>query len=129
MESGRRQSSGIIPMSDAPLFFRNKSFVSDSIGDDTILVNIHTGAYYSLTPLAGRVWNSLGQSPLPLPQDTHPVAATLLEEGLIGIQEGATIEAVSIPADELFIKYTDMADILMADPIHDVDDDGWPILR
>ncbi len=29
----------------------------------------------------------------------------------------------------LLHKYTDMQDLLLLDPIHDVDDDGWPVAK
>jgi hypothetical protein len=114
----------------SPVFIRrSKSFVGDSIGDVTIVVNIVDGTYYSLTPQGGRVWALASETPQMLAEDLFGTAAILARETIIEVTDGdLTQTPLPEPAD-VFAKYTDMADILMADPIHDVDDDGWPTLR
>jgi hypothetical protein len=116
-------------MSGEPLFRRSKSHVGDSIGDDTIVVNILNGTYYSLTSDASQVWQTVNETPSPLPTELHGPAFVLSQEGIIDVVEGSLAGQSGLKAEDFFTKYSDMADILMADPIHDVDDDGWPILR
>lgn len=115
---------------NSPVFIlRSKSFVGDSIGDDTIVVNIVDGTYYSLTPQAGRVWALASETPQAIAEELHPVAAVLAHENIIEVTDGDLGHTPLLDPADVFAKYTDMADILMADPIHDVDDDGWPSLR
>lgn len=116
-------------MSPHPAFRRNKAFVGDSIGTDTIVINIHTGTYYSLEPAAGEVWNLVGTADTVLPEPLLPPAIALAVEGIL--ESGGEQSVMTSGSSEaiFFKKYTDMADILMADPIHDVDKDGWPSLR
>lgn len=66
----------------------------------------------------------------------------LVSEGLITVENSAALEALSgassapqkavsecgLPKFELQI-YTDMQDLLLLDPIHDVESEGWPVAR
>lgn len=108
---------------------RAKPFVGDTIGEDTIVINIETGSYYSLTPSGGQVWALSGPAPAEVPAELQPSAWSLVSEGIITLAEGSGKISDSGAAEPAFTKYTDMSDILLADPIHDVDDEGWPKLR
>lgn len=66
----------------------------------------------------------------------------LISEGLITVENSAALEVLSevssapqntvsecgLPNFELQI-YTDMQDLLLLDPIHDVESEGWPVAR
>ncbi len=103
----------------------NRPDVLDEVFDgEAVLVNLRTGRYYSLDAAATAVWRAVVAGE-PLPDGTAGFARRLVEEELaVGdIPEGA--EAAGEPVMEVF---TDMEDILLLDPIHDVDYDaaGFP---
>jgi hypothetical protein len=54
----------------------------------------------------------------------------LLHEGLLISVPSGIVECSVEPAAtaELFEKFTDIADLLLSDPIHHVDERGWPVL-
>jgi len=111
-------------------FRRGKAYVGDSIGDDTIVINIENGTYYSLGKSAGEAWNATGKEDVSLPDDLVEAAVALSDEGILEFSGDISAATTSTSSSEsFFTKYTDMADILQADPIHDVDKDGWPTLR
>lgn len=107
------------------VFSQSKVAISDTIGTDTIVINIDSGAYYSLTPLGAQAWaNALAGSPLQ--QDELAAARTLCAEGLLQSETGC---AADLDPNLVFEKYTDMESLLIADPIHEVDEQGWPKLK
>ncbi len=105
--------------------------VSDTLESDTIVIDIRSGAYYTLTPATGPLWLAIqsdsvyefGQDP-----ESDALVKALLAEGLLTTD--ATVDYVDIAGTaDAFIKYTDMQDLLLADPIHEVDESGWPVVN
>jgi len=107
---------------------QSKEFIGDTIGDDTILINLKSGAYYSLTTIGGLVWAKVLGGEIEFSSDEAPGLAAMTAEGIF---EGASVAALSAEVDAsiAFLKYTEMSELLLADPIHEVDEDGWPKLR
>ncbi|MGV1034803.1 MAG: hypothetical protein ACOYBP_06235 [Microbacteriaceae bacterium] len=107
-------------------FTANKGFIGDTIGTDTILINLSTGAYYAMTPLGGAVWAKAvaGEQ---LVDAERSVAVALVHEGIL--ETSGELLVPGAPTEDVFLKYTDMSELLMADPIHEVDEDGWPKLK
>jgi hypothetical protein len=104
---------------------KSKYIVSDTIGNDTIIININTGAYYSLTDAGCVVWKLIEEKSFEA-CDPNQVRS-FIKEGLIeaeGYPAGLAEEA-----NKMFTKYVDMEALLIADPIHEVDEQGWPKLR
>jgi hypothetical protein len=128
--------------------------IQEVIDGEAIIADLGRGFYYSLDPIGSRVWDALisGCSPgevsaalavqFPLERDTIAqgivdLIERLLREELIvrREQEGATvnragellagISAAAFVAPVLS-KYTDMEQLLLLDPIHEVDETGWP---
>ena len=102
--------------------------ISDTLEADTIVINVQTGAYYTLTEPASRLWAEVQSDGACEVDDlAEPVLRALVDEGLlVGSWEGATAAADSSIA---FSRYTDMEELLLADPIHEVDAEGWPVLK
>ena len=91
---------------------------------EAVLVNLRTGRYYALDAAATEVWRAVVAGE-PLPEGSGAFAHRLVEEEL-AVSDGALPEPDGEgPTMQVF---TDMADILLLDPIHDVDYDasGWP---
>jgi hypothetical protein len=134
---------------------RNQQVINETLDNETIIINLETGVYYSLNSTASLVWKGLSFG-IPVHTisaqlaDRHPEATdveanvqkfiTFLEfEQLIAAtvagnvdMDGFTNEVASYtkgylpPAIE---KYEDMQEMLLADPIHEVEEDGWPKMK
>jgi len=116
------------------------------IDGEVIVIHFDTGDYYSLTGTGVDLWQMLAK-----PQNLRNIRArfadwsinaetsvkrfmtALVEEGLIEVTSapgGATVAAEAIPfRDPVIEKYSDMKTILLADPIHDVQEEGWPKVK
>jgi len=139
----------------ADLVVDDRHVVHETIDDETIIIHLGTGAYYSLDGSATAVW---GPAAAGVPGDriaaaicsAHPeddpqritAAVTalldrLVEEGLLVESPGAAtaadpvIEGVGpVFADPVLQKYTDMQEFMLVDPLHEVDEQaGWPNVK
>jgi hypothetical protein len=133
--------------------------ILDEVFDgEAVLINMRTGCYYSLDPFATELWRTLapgrrtvtasrivaanhGVETEEIMELLSPFVARLREEGLlVGIEreveeqadgaEGQTPPEWS-PGVPKMERFDDIADLLLIDPIHDVDldGDGWPVIR
>ncbi len=126
--------------------------VHETIDDETILVNLQTGAYYSLKGSGPDIWALLvagcseddvvGELRRRHPNDGGTVARSTLAlieqlraDGLLEevpangsdappAPERATVSGRFEPP--VCERYTDMENFIRMDPIHDVGDGGWP---
>jgi Coenzyme PQQ synthesis protein D (PqqD) len=129
--------------------------VGETIDDETILVHLETGAYYSLKGSGSRIWTLLiaGLSEEHIvdelrrrhPHDEAQVAVAtfalieqLHDEGLleeVGLSgESAPSPPEGTPPAEpfeppVFERFTDMENFLRVDPIHEAGEGGWPHAR
>ena len=124
--------------------------ISETLDGETIIINLETGTYYSMNETASLVWNDLQsgysiqkieehmgvlfeiqdknikQSILDfikiLEADNLIIGSEVISD--VSVQNEAVHQKpYSVPAIE---KYEDMQEMLLADPIHDVDVAGWP---
>ena len=128
----------------------DQNIVSDLFGDEVVLVNLETGVYYSLRGSAAQIWirienhfnvNEILESLRLLYSDFEKDGESeitrfiqeLIDKKLIkqidNLEQGTLIadrldKPYSIPIMEM---YSDMQDILLLDPVHDVDQTGWPL--
>jgi hypothetical protein len=127
----------------------------ERVDDEVIAINLATGAYFSMTGAAADCWTLLvgGTAPdaaaqalaerygtdLSLVQaDVSSLAGRLVEEGLLAERptaNGSGRDQVVLPAQApgtyrtpALEKFDDMEELLLLDPIHDVDSAGWPLL-
>lgn len=125
--------------------------IGEVIDDEAIIVNLDTGAYYSLNGSGSEIWSLLQQQSsiralVESLKKLHSGRTTSIErvvleflgsleaEGLICLADETaphTLPPVTASAGQpftkpAFTKYTDMAELLLLDPIHDVDEEGWP---
>ncbi len=136
-------------------FYASPTVVSESFDDEVILVNLSRGNYYSLRGSAAWLWQTLenGASIEGLAQQLmaqyvvdEPTATQALTTFAAQLQEQELIATTSetpsvlrqVPTlvdRQAFVPpvlevYTDMADLLALDPIHDVNPaSGWPIAK
>ena len=126
--------------------------IHEIIDGEAVLVNLESGSYYSIDSVGAVVWDYVEKG-LNSSQIVEAVAAQfegeqadittgiqqllddLQAEQLIVVSE-ATSANGHIPTTNrqpklpfetpILHKYTDMEDLLLLDPIHDVDESGWP---
>lgn len=126
------------------------SVVSETIDGEVIIMNLKTGNYYSSDKVGAVVWGWIeaGKSTSEIAKlalERYDVSAAALETALAAfferlvteelVRETPMANGVAVLAGnsghERFIApelnaYTDMQDLLLLDPIHDVDEVGWP---
>jgi hypothetical protein len=131
--------------------------VHEVIDGETIIFHLTTGVYYSLTGAGTEVWMllQLGGTALEITEEVaryyhvrredleQPVAqllAELLQEQLIvpapsTLTDTAPVLTGSDSPHRPFAlpslkKYDDMQDLLLIDPVHDVEEQqGWPVTK
>jgi len=135
--------------------FRTNSpgVIGEVLDGEAIIVSLETGAYYSLSGVGADIWTAAQAGatlaalmtwvtahyegePDVIADDVTALVEELLSEGLLVTGSVVTTENTpesSLPAAErppfvkpILEKYTDMADLLLLDPIHEVDAQGWP---
>jgi len=121
--------------------------ISEVFDDEVVAINFETGSYYGMRGTARDIWNAL-DSEIALDTlaaryqgDAGTIAAEverflerLLDEHLVAPRSGAPSAAGGSPPVETRIPwqspaleiYKDMQDLLLLDPIHEVDETGWP---
>ena len=134
------------------------STVHERFGDETVILNLDLGSYYSAQGTGTVIWNlvSDGASEAAIQQHMRAeyagsgdeiasatakfldqlVAELLVEPDNIVDGNGGQAPAIAGAANKantfslpLLQKYTDMEEMLLLDPIHEVDEHGWPSAR
>lgn len=124
--------------------------VLETVDEETIIVNLDTGSYYDLNHSGGRILQALGGGcgldeavgrvagdyGVEVSQLAGPAAALLQQfedEGIIvagELDQTAAANGSAPPAKPYeapaLTKYTDMQELLLLDPVHEVDGAGWP---
>jgi len=142
-------------MSNKVYKINDSKAISETIDGETIIINLETGFYYSVNKTATVIWNEIKNSNSiknisqiflnhfevdinTAEKSVSEIIGLFLKDDLIleldsdifpNIREqqtGIMKEIFIIPRIE---KYDDMAGALLADPIHDVNEDGWPNLK
>jgi Coenzyme PQQ synthesis protein D (PqqD) len=126
--------------------------IFEAFEDETVLINLDSGNYYSFSGSGALIWDCIvsGESiasVIEYLQERFADAADivlsvedfvreLVEENLIVKNSSKTAKNVKQARAEIPMlarferpvlhKYSDMQDLLLLDPIHEVDETGWP---
>lgn len=128
--------------------------VLETVDEETIIVNLDSGCYYDLNHSGGRILAALaggaeqgeaarsvaadyGIDDAALGDAVAELAAQLVAEGILvedtaaanggGFPGSAAATPPSRPYEAPALgRYTDMQELLVLDPIHEVDESGWP---
>lgn len=133
--------------------------IQETIEGEAVIVNLVSGNYYSLDKVGADVWGNIenGKSveeileviprlyrgdPAVMETSVKSLIDDLVKEDLIvpdastaggspqspssGTVETQTLEEFEAP---VLKKYSDMQDLLLLDPIHEVDEGGWPNVK
>jgi hypothetical protein len=122
---------------------------AEEVDGEVIAINLSTGAYYSLVGWSAWVWQCLVEgastdrigSELERASGSAPtveledfVEQLLAERLIVDATEANTDATVTLPdppalefRELTFERHTDMADLILLDPVHDVEaSEGWP---
>jgi len=127
--------------------------VHETIDGETVIVNLENGIYYSLLNSGLDIWNLIETGanfeeitsamiarydgpPESIKKNTNELLIALQKEGLVQVSSikrsvSQTPKALreggkQIYEPPLLEKYSDMKELLLLDPIHEVDEEGWP---
>jgi len=144
-------------MTDVSKCFRinHPNIISEVMDGEAIIVNLETGAYYSLRGVGTHIWEAVTAGATcdevtatlvaqysGAPSTIRSAVAGLIDELaherlIVATIETNGAESSRLPnasfagaqlpfAAPILQRYTDMAELLLLDPIHEVDQVGWP---
>jgi hypothetical protein len=127
--------------------------ILEDFSDEVVIVNLASGNYYSIDAVGAEIWAMIQSQaaageitthlsreyegdPTTIGQAVTKFIGELLSENLIvpeatAIAENPKLEPAMSRERGPFTapvlhKYTDMQELLLVDPIHEVDETGWP---
>ncbi len=138
-----------------PLRANTPDVVAETVDGEALIVNLRTGCYYTASGAAEAVWSLLcgGETTeaatralaaqfdgdgRDLSGYVAGLRAKFLDEELLVAAAGPGDGPVARPAPaarqpflaETLTKFTDMQELLILDPVHDVEEEaGWPAAR
>ena len=130
-----------------PYVMNEPAVVGEVIAGEAIVINLDSGNYYSMEGSASYIWEqvimgagaaaiaqALSQSEgaeADLEKVVQAFVDRLLQEALIRVEPTAPVQTTQVnftgryTAPKLNV-FTDMQSLLLLDPIHQVDNAGWP---
>ncbi|CAN5635302.1 PqqD family protein [soil metagenome] len=123
----------------------------ERVEDEVIAINLATGTYFSLRGSAADVWSLLiqdadvdgvstamsdayGVDTTVVVADVKNFVDDLIEAGLLVRHSDAIAVPATLPVAKTgylaptLETYDDMEELLLLDPIHEVDEAGWPVI-
>jgi Coenzyme PQQ synthesis protein D (PqqD) len=126
--------------------------IFEAFEDETVLINLDSGNYYSFSGSGALIWDRIvsGESIASvieylqerfrgrdgIASAVDDFVRELAEENLISEDSGRAAKNIKQERIEIgtltqferpvLQKYSDMQDLLLLDPIHEVDETGWP---
>lgn len=142
-------------MGEGGLRVNSPHVIHETIDGEVIVINLASGNYYSVKGSGAEIWDVIESSPGAdestiaaaaaarfgrSPEEVAPDIADFLEALQREELVAATANGTRVPpaptngtADgsrafepPLLEKYTDMQDLVLLDPVHEVDGAGWP---
>ena len=133
------------------MYFLNPRLAADVFDGEYIIANLDTGLYYSVHGLVVSLIKGLPfQEPESEIQElakAFPDQSTAIEQELTNVLKELVDENIILenttpapntspvcvaPSEYIpskFNRYADMQDLLLLDPIHDVDEEGWTVQK
>jgi hypothetical protein len=125
------------------------NIIRETFDDEAVIVNLDSGAYYSLQGAAAVIWTLLERGcsesaiggrliqqytgePGEIQQQCRAFLQQLIDERLViaAADAGAELPEASGPVKPFeapaLAKFSDMQELLLLDPIHETDETGWP---
>ncbi|HEU5439338.1 MAG TPA: PqqD family protein [Ktedonobacterales bacterium] len=139
---------------DTYLRINSPAVIHETLDGEVVIINLDSGTYYSLDATGAAIWERIGPqanieriaAELAAQSDAPPAEATatvlafceeLAREGLVveaAAEDAAELDAPPAVGGErtavfpvpALQKFTDMQDLLLLDPVHEVAEAGWP---
>jgi hypothetical protein len=142
-------------VTDSTFEVNEPTVISETIDGETVIINLASGTYYSLKHAGAAIWAAIQQSASlgaiaamvrsryhvdshDIEHEISTLVQRLVEENLVRPTFGdvSTLAACAALPEErrapflapVLDKFTDMEAMLLLDPVHDVDEKGWPNL-
>lgn len=127
--------------------------IREFFDDEAVIVNLELGIYYSLDPIGAMIWGLIEQGAsntqiveklsqtfklsTNIEKDIEEFIDLLLAEELIAATDKTFLASLDFINKDNKLnyskptlnKYTDMQELLLLDPIHEVDGEGWPNIK
>jgi hypothetical protein len=113
--------------------------VHETIDGEVVIIHLGTGVYYSIRGRGVALWQGAAAGATSdrlaqfAPAEAEQFLSELELEGLVEQASGGddAWRAGDESADEppVLERFTDMEDLLLLDPVHEVDGQGWPHAR
>jgi hypothetical protein len=126
----------------------------DRLHDEVIIINVRNGTYYAASGTAADVWTLISQGASVaeaakrlasaysaneklILDEVDECVKMLLRSGLVEPGNGRVRKMTPVLPDgaraawtkPIFEEHTDMWELIKLDPIHEVDEVGWPIAK
>jgi hypothetical protein len=138
------------------LVINSRKIVHETVDGEVIIINLETGAYYQLVAVGADLWRGIEQG---VPRAQLPVVIArrygipvddaraglegfldeLVREEIVAQEPTPDDAGIAVAFDDgseagpyappTLAKFTNMSDLLLLDPIHDVSEQGWPNRR
>lgn len=132
---------------------RDRNIVSEIIDEEAIILDLNSGMYFSAESVGAVIWDgivcgfeaaqikqrilqSFSADPVGLDADFENFAACLLANKLVDVAHAAPLPSgdwsIPLPAARrgygppILNRYDDLQELALLDPIHDVEEVGWP---
>ena len=143
-------------MADRKLRVNSPQVIHETIDGEVIIIDLSTGTYFSAKGSAAEMWEAIHASPgvseesiaaavataydvspQAIAGDVHAFVSELLGEHVVALADAEAGDAVTASIERTgasgapfappkLEKYTDMQDLVLLDPVHQVDATGWP---
>lgn len=123
----------------------------ETFDQETVIVNLEKGYYYSLEKVGAKIWQEIekgatSEQIVEVIQQIYNAPFFQIEEEVLSLIQKLQQEELILPSScylkdfflpvsselsytsPLLCKYSDMQDLLLLDPIHEVDATGWPLI-
>jgi hypothetical protein len=142
-------------MAEGGLRVNSPHVIHETIDGEVIVINLASGNYYSVKGAGAEIWDVIQSSPGANPSTIAAVTAARFGRGSDEVAEEIAAFLEALQREELVAvtengaptptalgngsangakafepplleKYTDMQDLVLLDPVHEVDSVGWP---
>ncbi len=131
------------------MYILHHRLTADLFDDELVIANLDTGLYYTLS---GSIIEILNQLPIENIIEIEKLILSLYPDADITnfksvftrlLEEQLIVNVDKIEADQpkwnyntkssyqnsVLNKYADMQDLLILDPVHEIDEEGWPVVE
>jgi hypothetical protein len=130
--------------------------INETIDGEAVMINLTSGNYYILDPVGAEIWSHLEGSAslddiIATLSSRYEASTAEIEKAVEGLIDELQREDLIVPGPDTEVpsspvpaepeagriafqsprleKFTDMQDLILIDPVHQVDEAGWPHVK